>query len=196
MTDMAEIFVPIVAIGCMFGLPVIAFIVFRYLAHRERMEMIRHGLVPTGGSARDWRAAAAAQRPRNAPDFECEDPQRILRKGVRLACIGFALLIGLSFIGVHEDSLGMTHFHPGPWLLGGLIPLFVGLAQVATALLSGATLGQLPLRTPPPEPAFRADSAQAGGNSAPTFDQPYAYRPGPAPELRAPAQPPAPPDRT
>jgi hypothetical protein len=29
---------------------------------------------------------------------------------------------------------------PGPWVLGGLIPTFVGIAQIIIALISGATI--------------------------------------------------------
>lgn len=48
--------------------------------------------------------------------------------------IGLALTIGLSFIGL------------GPWLLGGLIPLFVGLARLLAVLMQdkpqSANLGE------------------------------------------------------
>ena len=63
--------------------------------------------------------------------------QHQLRRGVQVAFIGLALLIGLSFIGYHGD--GPPHY--GPWLLGGLIPLFVGIAQVISAIMSGARIG-------------------------------------------------------
>ena len=60
-------------------------------------------------------------------------PERHLRKGIMTTFIGVALLIGLSFIGYRDGT-----WIPGPWLLGGLIPMFVGLAQVIGALLAGA----------------------------------------------------------
>ncbi len=94
-----------------------------------------------------------------APD---DDAQRALYKGIRLALIGFALLIGLSFFG---GTPGYSDFHGGPWLLGGLIPMFVGIAQVIVALISGAQLpgqratfgappppGPPPVQPPPPPP--------------------------------------------
>jgi hypothetical protein len=40
--------VPIFAIFCVFGLPIIAYIVSKMLAHNERMEMIRMGYVYGG----------------------------------------------------------------------------------------------------------------------------------------------------
>jgi hypothetical protein len=42
--------------------------------------------------------------------------------------IGLALLTGLSFIGYHNHgrAFGAPTIEPGPWLLGGLIPTFVG----------------------------------------------------------------------
>jgi hypothetical protein len=53
------------------------------------------------------------------------------------------LLIGLSFIGYHggDGFMSPASIHPGPWLLGGLIPMFVGIAQIIIALLSGAQFG-------------------------------------------------------
>ena len=83
--------------------------------------------------------------------------QHQLRRGVQVAFIGLALLIGLSFIGYHGD--GPPHY--GPWLLGGLIPLFVGLAQVISAIMSGARIG---------------------GDSAPT----QSFGPAPGPGMSAP----------
>ena len=44
--------------------------------------------------------------------------------------------MGLSFIGYHDG-----HYEVGAWLLGGLVPLFVGVAQIINAVLSGATFG-------------------------------------------------------
>ena len=46
------------AIFGIFVMPVLGFIVVRYLAHRERMEMIRNGMAPVGRMrGRDWRNA-------------------------------------------------------------------------------------------------------------------------------------------
>jgi hypothetical protein len=188
--DGVEVLVPIVAIFCIFGAPVLAFVVFRVLAHRERMEMIRHGAAPPYGS-RDWKTvrpmAAPAPPPQaQAAEENSDDPQRMLRKGIVLSFIGLALVTGLSFIGMHDTGTGYV-FHPGPWLLGGLIPLFVGLAQVIIALLSGATLGPPRYAAAPPPNIYGVPTpppAQAG--AAPTYEGSYTYRPGATQELRKP----------
>ncbi len=184
--------VPLAGIFFIFGLPVLAWLFFRMMAHRERMEMLRQGILPNSGDVRKWAAApgpaAPHGRPLADPDWSLESAHRTLRKGITLSMIGFALTIGLSFIGYDEGS-----WHPGPWLLGGLIPMFVGIAQVIIALLSGATFlpAQMgtgrqaappPLGGPPPPPN--------APNAPPTYDSTYTYRPGDTPELRPPTTPP------
>ena len=134
------------ALLIIFGGPCAVWLVSRMLAHRERMEMLRMGVVPPP-NARDmrramkygWTPGPTAPGPSNAYPYYPTDlaAQAQLRKGMQVAFIGLALLIGLGFIGYRGDGT----FYPGPWLLGGLIPLFVGLAQVIGAVLSGATFG-------------------------------------------------------
>src|SRR5579864_8261000 len=147
LADSADTFVPVVGILVLFGLPITYAIVSRVLAHQERIEMLRRGIVPPPDPKWAKRAArwgwadpglgmtAQPGQPYSMP----YDPygqlraDNYLRKGITLAAIGMALLIGLSFI----DNLAGF---PGPWLLGGLIPLFAGIAQIIIALLSGARL--------------------------------------------------------
>ncbi len=183
-TAAVAVLVPIFGTFFVFGLPIIAFIFFRVLAHRERMEMIRHGIAPP---VRGPRSALGPASPGSGTSSWCGRdggrglaPDVALNKGIRLAFIGFALTIGLSFI---------DHHHLGPWLLGGLIPLFIGLSQVVIALLSGASLG-----------VPRADAGAAGvpppvygepvPPERPTYEGSYTYRPGSAQELRPPTSPP------
>lgn len=201
-----ENLVPIFAIIFLFGAPVAAWIVSRVLAHQERMEMIRHGYAPPQGprppgagvrpdyyamkqAAKAWKYGGP---PMPGMSF---DPQWIaqqqLRKGIQVTFIGLALLIGLSFIGIHGDG----SVHLGPWLLGGLIPMFVGIAQVVGAILGGARLGytapsgsqQAPFGpqpgTPPPPPSGETPPP-------PPSSGPYAWRPGPTPEIEKPPTPP------
>lgn len=122
--------VAIVSIVVFVGLPLLAWILFRYFAHRERIEMIRQGYLPPG-----------PQEPR-APNLS-------LRRGISLAFIGLILLIGLAFIGY-----GNGHFVWGPWLLGGLIPMLAGVAQIVGALLGGGTLARSSYRGAEREPAW------------------------------------------
>jgi hypothetical protein len=203
MDDLAELFVPLFGIFFLFGAPIIAFVIFRVLAHRERMEMIRHGLDPGPRSSKDWQRAQAAPRG-YAPDaypgaFAKHSPQAALRKGASTAAVGFALLIGLSFIGYHDGPLGST-IHPGPWLLGGLIPFFVGLAQVFIAVMSGA-LGnvggaQRVYGQPAPAPGAAPQPPPVEGSATPgEYSGSYTYRPGATQELRPPTPPPAQRDR-
>jgi hypothetical protein len=193
---MDETLIPLFAIFFIFGAPVVAFVVTRALAHRERLEMIRRGMVPPprgGGRAyRAWAQQQQQQQPWSTPppqaanwsSYSDDSPERALHKGIRTAFIGFALLIGLSFIG---GTPGAADFHGGPWLLGGLIPMFVGIAQIIIAVLSGAQFpGVQPqvTYTPPPPPPGAAPPPPASG--------PWQQQPGRSPfeELSKPVPPP------
>jgi hypothetical protein len=205
-------FVPALAIFCIFGLPIIAWVIIRILAHAERVEMIRRGIVPPpngtwgAGGRRAWREWARTQQqqggyagapwqqqsqtmtpppPKTPPPgwYADDDAQTALFKGIRLALIGFAILIGLSFIG---------HGHGGPWLLGGLIPMFVGIAQIIIALLSGAQLPGVQSRTPYVGPGtMPPPSSPSGFNPNASAPPPWA-QPGRQQyeEIPKPAQPP------
>jgi hypothetical protein len=195
MNDPAELFVPIVAILVIFGLPLSYAIVNRVFAHQERIEMIRRGVMPPPDARWAKRMNAYAPPPGqyaqgyDAYDYGQWQANRALRKGITLAMIGFALLVGLSFIDIGQ---------PGPWLLGGLIPLFVGIAQIIIALLSGARIAPMGAM-PPPQQQMQQPGAQqeyqggprpfnAGAPSAPSG--PYGWRPGPTTELEKPTPPP------
>jgi hypothetical protein len=145
MHDPAETIVPLAFILIVFGLPLTLAIVNRVFAHHERLEMLRRGMMPPPDPKWAGRMGKAAWydpgvygMPPGAPGYDpyaaFASPNRLLRKGITLAMIGFALLVGLSFIDPGR---------PGPWLLGGLVPLFVGIAQIAIAVLSGARLGPI-----------------------------------------------------
>jgi hypothetical protein len=193
--------IPIVFIVFMFG----AWIVSRMLRHRERMAMLRMGIIPPRDMRR-WQKhggpvwgpgtmpppgmqmSPGAPFPPNAMGYEDPDSaQGTLRAGVKTTMVGLALLIGLSFIGYHADRF--PPIHPGPWLLGGLIPMFVGIAQIIIALISGATFGMRAPLGPPPN----MTQSQPPGPNAP-FGTSHPSPPGPRyEELARPAQPP---DRT
>ena len=161
---MGDILVPIFVMLFVFGFPVAAFIVTRVLRHQERMELLRRGIIPPPDygnrrSRQAWQQTAApwtqpttvVPPQNNAWCNTDDDPQRALFKGIRTAAIGLALLIGLAFIG---GTPGSVNFRGGPWLLGGLIPMFVGIAQIIIALLSGAQLPGVQPRVmfvPPPQ---------------------------------------------
>jgi hypothetical protein len=76
----------------------------RYIAYKERVALARLGF-----SLEDLNKDAAAKR---------QGHRGVLWGGVMTAMSGLALLLGLSTLGM------------GAWLLGGLLPLFVGLGMV------------------------------------------------------------------
>jgi hypothetical protein len=203
--------VPVIAIFIIFGAPIAAWIVTRVLAHQERMEMLRRGFVPPPDAHTMRHAAKFGMKSGWVPGPpppgvsvpppgwtpHAYDPsyhaQAHLRKGVQIAFVGLALLIGLSFIGMPSGNF------LGPWLLGGLIPLFVGVAQIITAIMGGAQFGQLAMRCDnssyiPPEPPHTVGSQQtpgAGPSGPPPPPASYGgWRPGNTPEIEPPASPP------
>ncbi|MDQ6930678.1 MAG: DUF805 domain-containing protein [Candidatus Eremiobacteraeota bacterium] len=176
------------AVVFIFGLPVIAFIIHRVLKHQERIEMIRHGMAPSADFKPTWNVPPQSAPMPGPQHFVYENyaaAQNTLRKGLTTGMIGLALFIGLSFI-----DLG----RPGPWLLGGLIPMFVGIAQVLIALMSGARFNFAPGAPYPNQPPNGAMPGPERQQQAPrdVTPGPYAYRPGNTTELEPPA---APPDR-
>ena len=201
-----------------FGAPVLAFIVARVLRHQERIEMLRRGMMPPDFDKRAYRAwrksgapwpppggtpwpppgpgaqtAWTQPTPATWPQRDDDDAQSALYKGIRIAAVGLALVIGLSFIG---GTPGSPDFRGGPWLLGGLIPMFVGIAQILIAVLSGAQLPGVQGRTtfippphPPPGPGAPPPQPPPGYGNAPPTPPPWAQR-SPFEELSKPVQPP------
>lgn len=189
---MSETLIPFFGMLFVFGFPVAAYIINRSFRHQERMELLKRGIIPPPDigdqrAYKAWRRSGAPWPPPGvtppvpppgwtAPE---DDPQRALFRGIRTAFVGLAILIGLSFIG---GTPGTREFHGGPWLLGGLIPMFVGIAQMIIALLSGAVLpgvmqggvqyGSPPSGTGPQQPP---PSGGFTGNAPPP---PWAAQPG------------------
>lgn len=101
--------VPVMGILFPIGIITIVFlfvIVLRIFSHRERMAMIEKGIAPPAG------------------EKDSDTPESLLRRGLVTTLVGLALLIGLGTIGI------------GPWLLGGLIPMFVGIAYLISYFVS------------------------------------------------------------
>ena len=159
------------------------------------MEMLRRGIVPPPNMREmrramkhGWNPGAAQGSPSQYfydTDFYA---QQQLRRGIQVACVGFALVVGLGFIGYRGDG----QIYPGPWLLGGLVPLFVGIAQIISAVLSGATFGPPSARqqsSPTQNDANAQQAASGVGGMAPgpTYG---GWRPGTVPEIEKPASPP------
>lgn len=199
MNTNADDLAAIIAILCVVGLPMAYAISSRYFAHQERLAMIQRGITPPPDSRWAKRAAkhgwfdpsayAQGQQIYDPYGYAEWQANRALRKGITLAMIGFALFVGLFFI---------DPFRPGPWLLGGLIPLFVGIAQIMIAVLGGARFGPFGMSAPPPPgpglgqapgPQYQQQPPPftSGQNPSPG---PYAWRPGPTTELEKPPSPP------
>jgi hypothetical protein len=190
--------VPVIIFALIIG----GWMVGRVMRHRERMEMLRRGIVPPPagrwGRARfsgstgipPWGTGPQPGAP--APGFgysAYDDPssaQCTLRRGLMTAMVGFALFIGLSFIGFHggDGLMNPPGIRPGPWLLGGLIPMFVGIAQIIIALMSGAvfTFGMPPPGGPlgPPPPSQRPYGSAQPGPPGPRYEE--LARPVPPPD--------------
>lgn len=200
--------IAVVAIVLIFGAPVLAFIITRILRHAERIEMIRRGIMPppdfgSRRAYREWRRSGGTWPPPGAQqqtpwvqpgpaaprwNSSDDDPQCSLFKGIRLAAIGFAITMGIGY------TFG---FHGNPIILGGLIPMFVGVAQIIIAVLSGAQLpGIAPRITfmppPPPPPGPGTPPPQQPQSGYGNVPPPWAQQPGRArfEELSKPVQPP------
>lgn len=59
---------------------------------------------------------------------EQKNSKGLLRWGIVITAIGFALSLGLYPIGF--DAGGNYPLHLGPWMLGGFVPLFLGLGLI------------------------------------------------------------------
>jgi hypothetical protein len=188
--------IPILGMFFLFGLPVLGWILSRVMKHRERMEMLRRGIAPPP-DGRGWRNRGTAWTippPPAGPAMPnytnySEDPNSVqctLRRGMMTAMVGFALLIGLSFIGYHggDGLFNPASIRPGPWLLGGLIPMFVGVAQILIAVMSGATIAWRMQPPPPgigmPPPAQRTYGSPQPGQPGPRYEE--LARPVPPPD--------------
>jgi hypothetical protein len=193
--------VALVAILVIFGAPIGVWMLSKIHAHTERLEMIRRGIappppgIPHNLQPPTWQVPppnpSVGKRGYYPPQYEdYYYAQRQLRRGIQVALIGFALLLGLSTIG---PLSGIGPF--GPWLLGGLVPMFVGVAQIFNAILNGARLpgftpgGQWSQPTNYGQPPS-AGSAPNAGTPPQAPSGPYAWRPGSTPEIERPAPPP------
>lgn len=59
---------------------------------------------------------------------ESKPNKRLLSWGIVITALGFALSLGLYTIGF--DTGNNYPLHLGPWMLGGFVPLFLGLGLV------------------------------------------------------------------
>jgi hypothetical protein len=65
---------------------------------------------------------------------ETKNPKSLLRWGILVTALGFALSLGLYLFGF--DSADNYPLHLGPWMLGGFVPLFLGIGLILTHFLT------------------------------------------------------------
>ena len=99
-------FVPCISIVSIL-LVILGFLAFlRYMKYKETIALAEKGFT----------------QPESKPN------KGLLRWGIVITALGVALTLGLYFFGF--DSADIYPLHLGPWMLGGFVPLFLGLGLV------------------------------------------------------------------
>ena len=120
MEELAVCVVPSAFLVAIFG----TIVLVRWFKHREILAMVEKGLLPA-----QYAQYMSASRGRGG--------QGLLGWGIALVMLGLALMIGLWPIGFMRA--GVENPYPlgfGPWMLAGLIPLFIGLALLIIYFLT------------------------------------------------------------
>ena len=123
MDELTLCVLPIALLVAIFG----TIVLMRWFKHREIMALAEKGLLPE-----QYAQYMSAARGRSG--------RGLLGWGIALAALGLALMIGLypiGFVGRPGPEHGSWYpLNFGPWMLGGLIPLFIGLALLITYFLT------------------------------------------------------------
>jgi len=102
-------------------------VLVRWFKHREILAMVEKGLLPA-----QYAQYMSASRGRGG--------RGLLGWGIALVMLGLALMIGLwpiGFVGRPGPEHGSWYpLNFGPWMLVGLIPLFIGLALLIIYFLT------------------------------------------------------------
>jgi hypothetical protein len=120
MEELAVCVVPSAFLVAIFG----TIVLVRWFKHREILAMVEKGLLPA-----QYAQYMNASRGRGG--------RGLLGWGIALVMLGLALMIGLWPIGF--TRAGVENPYPlgfGPWMLVGLIPLFIGLALLIIYFLT------------------------------------------------------------
>ena len=84
----------------------------RYMKYKETIALAEKGLAPP----------------------ETKSDKALLRWGILITALGFALTVGLYLIGF--SSADAYPLHLGPWMLGGFVPLFLGIGLILIHVLT------------------------------------------------------------
>jgi hypothetical protein len=117
MNDFVGIVVPCMGFLGFFVLIFGTIALFRWFRHREILKLAEKGLLPEQYA----KYISASGRSRGS-----------LGWGIALVAVGLALMAGLWPIGFVYGGYPLGF---GPWMLFGLIPLFIGLALLITHVL-------------------------------------------------------------
>lgn len=69
------------------------------------------------------------------PRPEQKNSKSLLRWGIVTTALGLALSLGLYLVGFTSGKIYPLHL--GPWMLGGFVPLFLGLGLVLLHYIAG-----------------------------------------------------------
>jgi hypothetical protein len=95
----------------------------RWFKHREIMAMVERGALPE-------------QYVQSASETRRQESRSLFIWGVALAMLGLALIIGLWPLGIARPGADVQYpLNFGPWMLIGLVPLFIGLALLIVYFL-------------------------------------------------------------
>lgn len=104
--------IPCLGIVSLFALILGFFAFLRYMNYKETIVLAEKGLTKP----------------------ETKSGKGLVRWGIVLTSLGLALSLGLYFFGF--DSADNYPLHLGPWMLGGFVPLFLGLGLILVHYLT------------------------------------------------------------
>jgi hypothetical protein len=112
-------------------------VLIRWFRHREIIAMVDKGLLPEQYAqppSEGWGRFSLVIEDDITQPPRAGRGRRLVGWGIALAALGLALMIGLWPIGFVADRSYPLYF--GPWMLSGLIPLFIGLGLLITYYLT------------------------------------------------------------
>ncbi len=123
MNDAFEILSIALGVAIVFSVPFGFFTLWRFLRYRETVALAKEGLLPP-------------RQRRGSGD--------LLRWGVVVAIMGFGLTLGLWPLGAIIDPqvVDKVPLGLGPWMLIGILPMFLGLALIVLHFINQHLAGE------------------------------------------------------